>query len=121
MPVPASYVHGASEIPLLAQTVGSCFDETATRFAERQALIVPYQNVHWTWARLKQEVDAFAAGLLALGFEPIVALVEWLPVIGWVAPARWAALGALFVPLAASGALRSLPRPASGSVVAATV
>ena len=32
--------------------------------------MVPYQNVRLSYAALKQEVDAFAAGLIALGLEP---------------------------------------------------
>ncbi|NNE24425.1 MAG: AMP-binding protein [Rhizobiales bacterium] len=79
MPSQASYVHGASNIPLLAHTVGSCFDETANRFSDHDALIVPYQDIHWTWQQLKAQVDAYAAGFLALGLEPGQRLGIWAP------------------------------------------
>ncbi|MEX6506155.1 AMP-binding protein [Jiella sp. M17.18] len=65
-----SYVHGASATPLLCLTIGACLDETAARFPEREALVVPHQGTRWTWARLRDEADAFAAGLLALGLRP---------------------------------------------------
>ncbi len=79
MSASSSYVHGVSGIALLAHTVGSCFDKTAKRFADRDALVVPYQNIRWTWAQLKQQVDAHAAGFVALGFEPGQRLGIWAP------------------------------------------
>jgi fatty-acyl-CoA synthase len=66
----ASYVHGASTTPLLGQTVGACFDDCAVRFPDIDALIVPHQDIRWTYAELKGKVDALAAGLIALGLEP---------------------------------------------------
>ena len=33
------------------------------RWADREALIVRHQNVRWTYGELKEQVDAFAAGL----------------------------------------------------------
>jgi fatty-acyl-CoA synthase len=65
----ASYVHGASEIRLFGQTVGEALEATATRFPEAQALVVPHQNVRWTWSELDAAVDAMAAGLVALGLR----------------------------------------------------
>ena len=38
MPQP-SYVHGASEKPLIGETIGVYFDRIAERFADRDALI----------------------------------------------------------------------------------
>ena len=55
--------------------------------------------------------------LLALGFEPLSMLFGNLPVVGWVAPARWAAISALFVPLAAMDALHAAPRAARAAVL----
>ena len=79
MLVSKSYVHGASDIALLAHTVGSCFDETVDRFAGHDALVIPYQNIHWTWSQLKQQVDAYAAGFVALGLKPGQRLGIWAP------------------------------------------
>ena len=65
-----SYVHGVSEMPLRGQTIGACFDETATRHASHDALVVVHQDVRWSYAELKQKVDAWAAGFVALGLKP---------------------------------------------------
>jgi len=78
MPQP-SYVHGASATPLIGETIGVRFDRIAERFAERDALIVPYQQVRWTYRELQRRVDAFAAGLLALGLEPGERVGIWSP------------------------------------------
>jgi fatty-acyl-CoA synthase len=61
-----SYVHGASGKRLLGQTIGACFDETVAANPDTLALIVRHQDVRWTYAELKERVDALAAGLLAL-------------------------------------------------------
>ena len=72
----ASYVHGVSEIPLSGATVGSLFDQCAARFPDRDALIIPYQDIRWTWADLREEVDRLAAGLLALVWSPATGSVS---------------------------------------------
>ena len=77
--VPLSYVHGASNEPLKGQTVGACFDESAARWPDREALIVGHQNVRWTYAELRERVDAFAAGLSSLGLETGSRVGIWAP------------------------------------------
>ncbi|MDB5449997.1 MAG: AMP-binding protein [Phenylobacterium sp.] len=74
-----SYVHGASDKPLLGQTIGACFDEVAAAHAGRLALVVRHQAIRWTWGELKARVDALAAGLLALGLEPGDRVGVWAP------------------------------------------
>ena len=65
-----SYNHGASQVPLIGQTIGVSFDHAVNEWGDRLALIVRHQNIRWTYTELKKQVDAFAAGLLALGLEP---------------------------------------------------
>ncbi len=74
-----SYVHGASTTPLIGDTIGVCFDRAVARFAERDALVVRHQEIRWSWRALKERVDAFAAGLLALGLEPGERVGIWSP------------------------------------------
>ena len=74
-----SYAHGASAVPLIGETIGVYFDEAAERFGDRDALIVRHQDVRWTYAELKQRVDAFAAGLVALGLTPGERIGIWSP------------------------------------------
>ena len=74
-----SYVHGACDIPLSSDTIGVRFDKAAELWADREALVVRHQNIRWTFAQLKQEVDAFAAGLIALGLQPGDRVGVWAP------------------------------------------
>ncbi len=74
-----SYVHGASDAPFIGDTIGVYFDRVVARFAERDALIVRHQEVRWTYRELKERVDAFAAGLLALGLKRGDRIGVWSP------------------------------------------
>ena len=65
-----SYVQGACDAPLLGLTVGGVLDQTAKRFPEHEALVVCHQGIRWTWGEVKEQVDALAAGFVALGLEP---------------------------------------------------
>ena len=74
-----SYVHGASDVPLLGKTIGQQFDETAERYGDREALVVCHQNVRWSYGEMKRQVDSLAAGLLTLGLEPGDRIGIWAP------------------------------------------
>jgi fatty-acyl-CoA synthase len=74
-----SYAHGISSTPLIGDTIGVHFDKSAERWPDRPALIVRQQNVRWTYRELKERVDAFAAGLLALGLAPGDRIGIWSP------------------------------------------
>src|ERR1700756_4233383 len=74
-----SYVHGASDTPFIGDTIGVHFDRIAERFDERDALIVRHQHIRWTYRELKERVDAFAAGLLALGLKRGDRIGVWSP------------------------------------------
>jgi fatty-acyl-CoA synthase len=92
-PLTHSYTHGASGQPLLGHTIGDAFDRIVERAADGEALVVRPQGVRWTYAELHREVDAFAAGLVALGLEQGDRLGIWSPnnaewVIAQLATAR---------------------------------
>jgi len=74
-----SYAHGVSTTPLIGETIGVHFDKAAERWGARDALIVRQQNVHLTYSELKARVDAFAAGLMALGLAPGDRIGIWSP------------------------------------------
>ena len=74
-----SYVHGASAVPLIGDTIGVHFDRAVARWPESEALVVRHQGVRWTYRELQTQVDAFAAGLLALGLEPGDRVGIWSP------------------------------------------
>ncbi len=66
----ASYVHGASDKPLIGQTIGSYFDAACALHGAREALVVRHQGVRLTYAALRQKVDALACSLIRLGLRP---------------------------------------------------
>ncbi len=74
-----SFVEGSRDVPLKNETIGRAFDETARRFESRDALIVPGQQVRWSYADLQQRVDSFAAGLISLGLNPGDRIGIWAP------------------------------------------
>jgi fatty-acyl-CoA synthase len=74
-----SLVEGARDVPLRNETIGRAFDDTAVRFAQRDALIVPGQQVRWSYAELKTRVDLLAAGLLSMGLERGDRIGIWAP------------------------------------------
>lgn len=43
-----SYTRGPQDKALLAMTIGQAFDRTVARFAEREALVVRQQNLHYS-------------------------------------------------------------------------
>ena len=65
-----SYVHGASTVPLIGETLGAYFDRVVARWRDELALVVRHQQVRWSYGDLGRRVDDLAAGLLALGLEP---------------------------------------------------
>jgi len=65
-----SYEHGTGPVPLAGFTVSGLLDTAAERWPEGEALVVPHQNVRWTWRELRERAQTLASGLLALGIEP---------------------------------------------------
>ncbi len=74
-----SYAHGASVVPLLGETIGAHFDRTVARWGDRPGLIARQQGIRWSYRELAERVDAFAAGLLALGLKPGERIGIWSP------------------------------------------
>jgi len=74
-----SYMHGASDQPMIGDTIGVHFDRTVARHGDRPGLIVRQQGIRWTWSELAGRVEAFAAGLVALGLQPGDRVGIWSP------------------------------------------
>jgi fatty-acyl-CoA synthase len=74
-----SYVHGAATTQLVGETVGASFQRTVATWGDRPGLIVRQQGVRWSYRELGEKVDAFAAGLVALGLEPGERVAIWSP------------------------------------------
>ncbi len=74
-----SYVHGASDQPLIGQTIGQFFDDACAKWATRPALMVRHQKVRLSYAELRDAVDKLAAGLLTLDLDPGDRIGIWSP------------------------------------------
>jgi fatty-acyl-CoA synthase len=74
-----SHVVGASEPPLLDHTIGEALALAARRWPDAEALVSSRQNIRLSWAELATAVDAFAAGLLALGLREGDRVGVWAP------------------------------------------
>jgi fatty-acyl-CoA synthase len=74
-----SYAHGASEKPLLGETIGDNLVRTAAEHPDTEALVSCEQGVRWTYAELDERVDRAAASLIAAGLEPGDRLGIWSP------------------------------------------
>ena len=74
-----SFVEGSGEVPLKYETIGRAFDETAHRFAQRDALIVPFAASALELCRAASTVDLLAAGLISLGLSPGDRIGIWAP------------------------------------------
>ena len=62
-----SYVHGASDVPLLGETIFQNLRRTAARFGDREALVAAHQGRRATYRRLVEECEVVARGLMARG------------------------------------------------------
>ena len=65
-----SYVHGAHDLPLIGNTIGLFLKNIAARHGDNDALVVPHQDVRWTYREFDERVTRLAAGLLKLGLQP---------------------------------------------------
>src|SRR6516225_7369754 len=74
-----SYVHGASDQPLIGKTIGEFFDEACAKWAARPALVVRHQKVRLSYGELRAAADKLAAGLLTLGLNPGDRIGIWSP------------------------------------------
>src|SRR3954468_19009980 len=74
-----SYSHGASDTPLLSETIGANLARTAARFPDNEALVSRHQDVRFTYAELDAQVDRAARALLAAGLEPGERVGIWSP------------------------------------------
>ena len=80
-----SHVIGATTPPLLEETIGAMLSRIAAAWPEREALVVPPQNVRLSWNAFDTCVSRLAAGLLKLGLSPGDRIGVWsLNRVEWV-------------------------------------
>lgn len=74
-----SYVCGNADEALIYQTIGNYFDDIVKKFPNNQALVIPFQNIRWSYKRYQQEINALATGLLNIGIKPGDRVGIWGP------------------------------------------
>src|SRR4051812_126653 len=80
-----SYVHGASNVELVAKTIGNALDDAAAQWPDHPAVIARDQNTRVSWSELKERCDGFAKALIAQGCKPGDRIGVWaLNRIEWV-------------------------------------
>lgn len=76
---------GRTDIPLFEQTIGDYFEATVRRFADREALVMPHQQIRWTYRQLDEQVNRVARGLMARGYAKGERIGVWAPnLVEWV-------------------------------------
>ena len=76
---PLSHTAGASDVPLLEQTIPDNLDATVARFGDREALVDVQQGIRWTYAEFAGEVERLARALLAAGVATGDRVGIWAP------------------------------------------
>ncbi|MGH9124602.1 MAG: AMP-binding protein [Acidimicrobiales bacterium] len=74
-----AYAAGETGTPLLETTIGAAFDATVAAHGDREALVVPFQQVRLTFRQLAEEADRLARGLMALGIAKGDRVGMWSP------------------------------------------
>src|SRR6516164_9239437 len=74
-----SYSHGASEVPLLGETIGANLRRIAATYPDREALVDVPTGRRWTYAGLDLATDGLARGLIAASIEAGDRVGIWAP------------------------------------------
>ena len=64
-----SYASGASDRPLLGNTIGQVFDNIANKFPNREALVSVHQNIRFTYSELAIKVNELAKAFISAGLK----------------------------------------------------
>jgi fatty-acyl-CoA synthase len=69
-PLTRSHAQGATNVPLIEQTIGAFFDAMVARQPEREALVSLHQGRRYTYRSLQTEASRLASALLGQGLAP---------------------------------------------------
>jgi fatty-acyl-CoA synthase len=65
-----SHARGATDVPLIGQTIGAFFADMVARQSGREALVSVHQGRRYTYAQLQTEAHRLASALLGMGLVP---------------------------------------------------
>ncbi|GAB3358652.1 AMP-binding protein [Giesbergeria giesbergeri] len=74
-----SQVKGRTDAALSEATIAQFLADAVRRFPDKLAVVFREQGVRWTWTQLQEQVDALAAGFLALGLQAGDRVGIWAP------------------------------------------
>jgi fatty-acyl-CoA synthase len=74
-----SYSHGASDIPLLGETIGDNLRRIAAAFPDHEAVVDVPSGRRWTYAQFDADTDTLARGLVVAGIKPGDRVGIWSP------------------------------------------
>jgi fatty-acyl-CoA synthase len=77
--VQPSYSHGASDVPLLGETIGANLRRVAAAHPGREAVVDVPAGRRWTYAQLDADTDTLARSLIAAGLQAGDRLGIWSP------------------------------------------
>jgi fatty-acyl-CoA synthase len=69
-PLTLSLARGATDVPLIEQTIGAFFDAMVARQPEHEALVSVHQGRRYTYRALQADAHRLASALLAQGLAP---------------------------------------------------
>lgn len=69
-PLVDSHARGATDVPLIEQTIGAFFSDMVARQPDREALVSRHQGRRTTYAQLQTEASRLASALLGMGLTP---------------------------------------------------
>lgn len=65
--------------PLIDMTIGEKLESITELNPDHPAIVMPHQNIRWSYAEFNQEIDRFASGLLSLGIAKGDRVGIWSP------------------------------------------
>ncbi|XP_050428075.1 medium-chain acyl-CoA ligase ACSF2, mitochondrial-like [Adelges cooleyi] len=74
-----SYFHGASNDPLLPQTIGKVFEDVVKEAPDREYLISRHENKTLTYADMHAEVEKLCRSFSAIGLNYGDRIAVWMP------------------------------------------
>ncbi len=81
----SSHTVGATEPPLLEETIGQNLANTVAAHGDREALVVRHQDIRWTYQEFWDQVDLVARALVARGFVKGDRIGIWAPNVSeWI-------------------------------------